>query len=1015
MRLRLNSRAPVGWATGWATGALLAALVVGRAQPLREQSAATLALTGTHEFLVRNWDTRNGLPSATVTAIARTPDGFLWIGTRQGLARFDGAHFRVFTPQNTPGFVSASITSLCVDRAGDLWIGTASGLLRAAQARLDGGPSVVRSGAAVAALAVDRDGDVWAAWVGGGVQKVSGAGSTPTDTAPAAATAQGNLPPVQSGARLFVDAVGRVCLFNAGELWVREAGRWTRFDPGGVSLPRWEAIYPSAQGGWWIASQRQLVRLTDSGLVPASSMLPAEEQVPRAAVDVLLEGRGGRVWAGTHGGGIFCYETEAGWRRMTPRRARPLGGVTCLYEDAEGLLWAGTSNRGLYQLRARYVTAWSLPIAVHEGAPHTVCVGRDGSVWVGTDGAGVFRFGNGVVTRYGRAQGLEQLSVTAILEDRDTNLWCATSRGLYRFEEGRFRRVPDPATGRKTITALFEDRQGRLWIGMAGALALRHAGGFELFELPRRARPHEIRAIAQDSTGQIWIGARGAGLFRLTRRGLEWVDAFQRPLVISLYCDAEDALWVGTMNGGLARLKGRSLRRWTTREGLPDNTLYAILEDERGTLWFSCNEGIYGLDKDALLRHVRESDPPLLAQPLPLEGEASDLGCLASGQPSATRSADGRFWFPVLRGIVAFDPLALPAQRPPHPPVLEEVRADGVPLARSSGSEGEWRVGSGARRIEFYYTAPEMEAPARLRFRYRLEGLDTDWVEAGNQRVASYAQLRPGRYRFAIMVGAHGGWRAAPAAQTLEVVPRFWERSAFRFGAAALLLVTVAVAVRMVERARMRRRLARLETQQAMERERARIARDLHDDIGSGLTEILLLGELASRSESPPEELRRQVQAMTEKVRQLAAAMDEVVWTVNPRNDSLPRLASYLCDRAREFFRPTAIACRIDVPDNLPELPISAAQRHHLLLAVKEALHNAARHSGAREVWLRLRCQDGQLQVTIEDDGRGLETTARTGDGLTNMRTRLETLGGRAEVQNRPQGGTLVRFSLPLR
>lgn len=1004
----------------------LAALSVAPAQPLRERpggpatSAHTesLALSPAREFLIRNWDTRSGLPSATVTAIQRTADGFLWIGTRQGLVRFDGAQFRTFDSRNTPQLESGSVTCLLVDRVGALWIGTAAGLYQLRPGRPGAsGLRVVRAGAAVAALAEDASGTVWAALPGVGLVGFAVGPDASALPVPVAGIGAGGAPAIEENARLFVCESNRLCVFSGGRLWWREAEGWTPFEAAQAGAPAIEALCPSAGGGLWFAGGRQLFRLRHSVVTPVASAIPPEENVPRARVDVLLEDRAGRVWAGTHGGGIFCYQEGAGWQRVTARRARPVGAVTCLHEDRDGLLWAGTSNRGLYQVRPRLVTAWSLPIAAHEGTPHTVCVARDGSVWVGTDGAGVFRFGNGVVTRFDRAQGLEQPSVAALLEDRETNLWCATSRGLYRFESGRFRRVTDPALGRKTVTALFEDRAGRLWIGLAGALALRRGESFELFELPGRGRPHEIRAIAEDSAGRIWVGARGAGLFRLERGGLKHVETFLRPLVLALHCDAEDALWVGTMNGGLARVQGRTVRRWTTQDGLPDNTIYAIQEDARGTLWVSSNEGVFGLDKAALLGHVRASDPPLLARHLPLEGDVADLACLASGQPSATRSSDGRFWFPTVRGLVAFDPMTLPERREPPVVLVEHIRVDGVPL-ESVAAPGpqQWRVRSGARRIEFHYTSPEMESPGRLRFRYRLDGLDEDWVEAGAQRVASYAQLPPGRYRFHVMAGAHGVWRAAPAPVALEIVPRLWERRSVRGIGLLVALGLVAVTVRVVERARLRRQLARLETQQAMEKERARIARDLHDDLGSGLTEILLLGELASRSASAPEELRAQLEAITEKVRQLAAAMDEVVWTVNPRNDSLPRLASYLADRAREFFRPTAIACRIDVPDELPDWPLTAPQRHHLLLAFKEALHNVARHSGASEVWLRLRCDDGRLCVAVEDNGRGLPASGAeaAGDGLANMRARLEAVGGRAEIAPRAGGGTVVRFILPL-
>ncbi|MCX8090877.1 MAG: histidine kinase [Verrucomicrobiae bacterium] len=997
-------------------GLLLCAGVAGaEGQLMREQSAGPLATAGAHEFLIQNWDTRSGLPGVSVTALERTPDGFLWVGTRQGLARFDGAQFRVVSPHHLPTFKSDFITSLRADTTGHLWIGTTSGLYRLRRGSTQAsGLTVVQPNVSVAALALDRAGVMWAAIPNAGI--VGFATQERGTPEPARAPlANPVIPPVKSDARLFVDAADRLALFTGGELWVRDAGRWRRIEGADAGAGRWQAVWPDAHGGWWVMADRQLLRVTDAGVAPVASSIRQDTPAPRTPVDVLLEGRNGRIWAGAHGGGIFCFHPETGWQRLTHRRPRPTGAVTCLYEDDGGVLWAGTSNRGLYQVRPRHVTAWSLPVAAHEGVPHTVCVARDGTVWVGTDGAGVFRFGNGVITRYGREHGLEQPSVTAILEDRHTNLWCATARGLYRFEDGRFRRITDRATGRKTITALFEDRDGRLWVGMAGAVALRRDESFEVFETPQRIRPLEVRAIAQDSTGRIWLGVRGAGVFRLENGRLQRLESFPRPLVLSLHCDAEDALWVGTVNGGLTRVKGRATRHWTTRDGLPDNTVYAIQEDARGTLWFSCNEGVFGVDKRALLAHERGTDPPLLAYSLPIGGDASDLGCLASGQPASARSPDGRFWFPTLRGVLAFDPLALPRQRQPPEPVVEEVRVDGVPLEERDRVDELWRVPSTARRIEFHYTAPEMEIPERLRFRYRLEGLDTEWVEAGAQRTASYARLPPGLYRFQVMVGAHGVWQPAKVPLTLEIVPRFWERRAFQLGGVALLLVVVAASVRFAERARLRRRLARLETEKAMEQERARIARDLHDEIGSGLTEILLMGELAGRSDAPAAQLRAQVHALTEKVRQLAAAMDAVVWTINPRNDSLPRLASYLCDHAREFFRPTPIACRIDVPDELPELPVSAAQRHHLFLAVKEALNNVARHSGASEVWLRLRCHNGRLQLSVEDNGRGLGPAApTTGDGLANMRARLQAVGGRAEIEPGQHGGTVVRFILPM-
>lgn len=966
--------------------------------PLRDTEAES-------EFVLRNWDVRDGLPAGRVTCIQRTADGYLWVGTPAGLARFDGLRFRTFQTDNPPAPGTNAVHCLLTDRAGDLWIGTAAGLLRLKRGDFDAGNSTwLWSNTPISALLEDAAGAVWAASPGQDLLRTRGQ-STERIEFPLT---------LKEEDRLLLDASNRVCVFSGGAIWVRQEESWTRELAPPPGFPEFEAVSAHREGGFWVAISRGLLHLTNAASLPEPRRLPDEIEAPRARVNEMIEDRTGRVWAATFGGGIFCFDSQTGWQRVTPRRSRPPGAVMALYEDPEGIIWAGTANRGLYQLKPRQATAWSLPIAAHEGIPHTVCVAHDGSVWVGTDGAGVFRFGNGVTTRYGRAQGLEQLSVAAILEDRRTNLWVGTPRGLYRFERGFMHAVTNDVVGRRAVSALFEDREGTLWIGLAGVLVRMHGGQFRAFELPTRYRPFEIRAIAQNNAGTIYIGTRGGGVFRLTKGQLVRLNGIQRTAVISLYIDAEHALWLGTLNRGLSRVKGEDITHWTTEDGLPDNTIYAMLEDDAHTLWMSSNEGVFGFSREVLTNYAQKKGPPLLAHHLAFENGVADLACLGSGQPSATRSSDGRFWFPTTRGVVSFDPARLPREHAPLTVILEEVWVDGV--VHSAAGLTSLRVPSAARRIEFRYTSPDMISPERLRFRHRLEGLESDWVDAGTQRIAHYGQLAPGHYEFRVMAGVQDVWQPAAQSFRLDVVPRLWERTGFQLALILGGLVVVGLTVRTVERSRARRRLARLETQHAMERERTRIAKDLHDDLGTGITEIMLLGELAGREDTPAHEQRGHIHAITEKSRQLAVAMDETVWTVNPKNDSLPNLASYLADFAREFFSASPVRCRVALADNLPPVTLSASQRHNLFLAAKEALNNVARHSGAGEVWLRLRHERGLLEIVIEDNGRGFGPAhpAIRGNGLSNIGARLEALGGRAEIESHPGRGTTVRLVVPI-
>ena len=313
-------------------------------------------------------------------------------------------------------------------------------------------------------------------------------------------------------------------------------------------------------------------------------------------------------------------------------------------------------------------------------------------------------------------------------------------------------------------------------------------------------------------------------------------------------------------------------------------------------------------------------------------------------------------------------------------------------------------------------------APENVRFRYKLEGLETEWVEAGTRRSAQYSHLRPGDYRFQVIACNNNGiWSEATSTMTLKVLPHFWETAWFSGLLGITVVGALAGTVRFMVTRKLRRELKRLEQQRAIERDRARIAKDIHDDLGAGLTQIMLQSALAQRDPQP--QVQTHLGNISETARELIRAMDEIVWAVNPQNDTLDGLVTYVCKFAQEYLTVAGVRCRLDLPAQLPPYVLSAETRHNLFLAIKEALNNVVKHARATEVRLELSVQPAYLTFRIRDDGQGMVSSTNapaglgsdrisSGHGLGNMTKRLETIGGRCSVTGEPGGGTCVELTV---
>jgi signal transduction histidine kinase len=360
------------------------------------------------------------------------------------------------------------------------------------------------------------------------------------------------------------------------------------------------------------------------------------------------------------------------------------------------------------------------------------------------------------------------------------------------------------------------------------------------------------------------------------------------------------------------------------------------------------------------------------------------------------------------------------------PVVIEDLLVDDLSVGIARNGNAPVRVAPGRHRFEFQFTGLSFTAPEKVRFRYRLDGLEMDWIEVQSPRRAYYSHIPPGNYHFHVLACNNDGvWNETGAMMAFDLLPAFWQTWWFRVSGGAMTALAGGVVVWLDARRRMRRKLDRIEREQAIERERARIAKDIHDDLGARLTRISMLSESIPAEEISPPQAAEALGDIFVTTHEMTQAMDEIVWAVNPRHDTLDSLASYIGSFAHDFLESAGVRCRLDIPLQLPNWPLDADVRHNLFLACKESLNNVLRHAGATEVRVSLETTDGGFNITVEDNGKGFQVTAtdevtarnalNNGNGLANMRQRLAQIGGSCEITSVPGTGTRVKFSVRLR
>ena len=920
-------------------------------------------MAGGSPFIVDVWSTEDGLPQSSVIALAQTHDGYLWLGTLNGLVRFDGKSFTCFNVNNTPGLPGNRVVFLFEDSHQVLWVGTeTTGLCAVKNGVVQNFADSGKAGAIICALE-DVGGRVWF--------------STKSGKLLCWKDGKMDLQPTIFPAQLFYRAAHVIIPGKNGVNWHLQNGR----------VEKWRG--------------ERLEK--DFGAAPWGG----------GPVSTAVEDAAGNLVVGTQGAGLFWFQSDGSCCHITQSDGLSHNIVLSLSLDREGNLWAGTDGGGLDRLKRKVFFS---PAGLSTEVAQSVAQDSAGGLWVAFNSRGIAYWQSNAATTYGIGT---SSNAWTVLVDRHQQVWAGTrGEGLFRFIANYFQPVVEAQKIGREIFVLVEDRTGKIWAGGENGLGSFDGTNWNLFTTHDGLPASAVRALAEDRQGILWIGTERDGLFQL-RDGK--ISPAHAPVndISCLLADGGGALWAGTSGHGLARLENGSWKICSRLAGgLASDNIGYLIDDDAGNLWLGSYEG--------LLRVENKSIADFAA------GVASTVSCRtfltrecsAGAQPAAARAPDGKLFFPTISGVVAVNPADLKPNTNPPPVVIESVLVDGVEQKTNTLNEawnGAIVLKPENEQLGIAFASLNFSAPKNIvagaRFKYRLEGRDKNWTDIAGERVAHFNKLSAGKFVFHVIAcNEDGVWNKTGASLAVTVEPPFWRKPSFLILATLVLLGALAGIIYLISTAKLKRQLRVHRQKELLEKERARIARDLHDQLGANLTQVALLGELAEADKHLPGEVELHAQQISLTARETTRSLDEIVWALNSSNDTLESLVNYVCKYAQDYFALAGVSFRAELPTQLPPTPILPEVRHNVFLAFKEAVNNVVKHAQATEAHVKLQLEPGKFILSVEDNGCGLGDISdkKLRNGLKNMRRRLADVRGGFEIAAGASGGTVVKFIVPL-
>jgi ligand-binding sensor domain-containing protein/two-component sensor histidine kinase len=951
------------------------------------------------------WTQGQGLPQDTIHAIAQTPDGYLWLGTEEGLARFDGYEFVSFSKDNG-ALPDNSVSALSAGPSGTLWIGTSDGLARYSQGRFqtfvskDGVPK-----GTITSLLEDHSGVLWL--VAGDTLSTFSNGKFTTYP-------KESLAPVETARVVYEDRQHQILVGGSGGLIKRTGEGFSPIlnagDLGG------NVVVSLAENGkgLWVGGIKGLILLPPDGKLRSFG---TRDGLSNNFVRALCADRAGNLWVGTYGG---LNRLENG-QFVTPKgKGDDNDWVGSLFEDREGNLWVGT-GRALIRLRDDRFSVYGASEGFPSDEPTALHQDAQGDVWVGYHASGLVAMRSGKLRRYTTQDGLPSNEVFTIRDGARGELLIGTSNGLSRMHEGRFTNysVPDPL-GRRSVYDALQDAQGYLWAATASGVYKLDGATWRSVIQGHSSASDFVITLTTGRDGSLWAGSLSNGVWQVingkapdqTPHLYTTADGLGSNKIHSLYEDAGGTLWISTFGGGLTALRAGSFHHYAARDGLLSDNISRVADDGRGNLWLSTTRGISRVSKQQLEDFSQRKISALAPENFGLSDGLRSLQCTPSfaAGGGSLRSTDGRLWFTTAGGLATLDPTEsiLNAPESASAPIMHisAVAVEGKPVDFDRAA----RLGPGSGRIQFRYAGIYLRAPESLRYSYKLEGLDDDWIPAGDRRVVDYNSLRHGHYRFLVRSSLPSAG-VSESEFAFDVQPHFFEQAWFLW-LCAFSIMYGAYGMHRLRLRRMRSGFA------LVFEERARLAREIHDTLAQGFVGISYqLDALALKLNGDLDVARQHLSLARKMVRHSLTEARRSVMDLRTSELEGKDLPAALAAAARLWAAGSPVQVQVETSGSKEELPADLEQ--NILRIAQEAVANSLKHAKARMIRVDLEIEHYCVRLRVKDDGVGFEpsgTFSLIGGhfGLVGMRERAERLGGKLALASQPGSGTQVEVTVPL-